>query len=106
MQSLSCHLDTASGEFAPSRERDSEFADAAMMEDVWGAEEVIAIDFFKVKSNIGKKQLSVLEVFECDLVGEEFVEGAIEDVLDEVFDWAEIGEALEDSSQHTFEDHG
>lgn len=39
------------------------------------------------------------------MVREQFVERSVEDVLDEIFNRTEIGEALKDAPQHVLEYH-
>ena len=79
------------------------------MQNVGTTEQGFPIDFLGVEGDVSEEKhfpiFHIFEILNFDLVGQKFIESSVEDVLNEIFDRTEIGEAVHNFSKKVAEDH-
>lgn len=105
MQSFRSNFYTFSGELGPTWKRYFEFPHFPFVEDVGTAQQIIPINFLEVETDITEKQFPIFEILQRNLIGKQLIKRSIEDVLDEIFDWTEIGKAWHDLSEYIAKNH-
>ena len=75
------------------------------MENIGTRQQILIIDLIQIKANISELQFSILEILKRDLIRKQLIQGSIQDILDQILDWTNIGNALQYFIEHTSKNH-
>ena len=103
LQPLGSDLDALGGDLGPPRQSDLQPPHLPFVQDVGTTQQILPIDLIEVETNITEMQLPILKVLQRDLVGQQLIEGSVEDILDQILDGTDVGETLKHPPQHILE---